>query len=141
MMFASFHSNGTTPSFNDKLNTLASGILICSTVSISNFGGIPSTPGDLLSFIAFIFLATNSGVYVSRKQKVRDKVIPLEDNRGNIISDGLQMAEVLNEHFSSVLTTKDISSIPFPSTKFEGDKSYHLGQLFVTPEIIAKTIK
>ena len=62
MMFASFHSNGTTPSFNDKLNTLASGILICSTVSISNFGGIPSTPGDLLSFIAFIFLATNSGV-------------------------------------------------------------------------------
>ena len=61
MMFASFHSNGTTPSFNDKLNTLASGILICSTVSISNFGGIPSTPGDLLSFIAFIFLATNSG--------------------------------------------------------------------------------
>ena len=62
MMFASFHSNGTTPSFNDKLNTLASGILICSTVSISNFGGIPSTPGDLFSFIAFIFLATNSGV-------------------------------------------------------------------------------
>ena len=61
-MFASFHSNGTTPSFNDKLNTLASGILICSTVSISNFGGIPSTPGDLLSFIAFIFLATNSAV-------------------------------------------------------------------------------
>ena len=62
MMFASFHSNGTTPSFNDKLNTLASGILICSTVSISNFGGIPSTPGYLLSFIAFIFLATISGV-------------------------------------------------------------------------------
>ena len=26
-------------------------------------------------------------------------------------------------------------------TKFEGDKSEHLGQLFVTPEIIAKTIK
>ena len=56
MMFASFHSTGTTPSFNDKLNTLASGILIYSTVSISSFGGIPSTPGDLLSFIAFILL-------------------------------------------------------------------------------------
>ena len=27
-MFASFHSTGTTPCFNDKLNTLASGILI-----------------------------------------------------------------------------------------------------------------
>ena len=32
MMFASFNSKGTTPSFNDTLNTLASGIMICSTV-------------------------------------------------------------------------------------------------------------
>ena len=62
MMFDPFHSKGTIPSFNDKLNTLVSGILICSTVSISSFGGIPSTPGDLLSFVAFIFLATFSGV-------------------------------------------------------------------------------
>ena len=65
MMFASFHSNGTTPSFNYKLNTLASGILICSTVSISNFEGIPSIPGDLLSFIVFTFLATISGVTIN----------------------------------------------------------------------------
>ena len=36
MMFASFYSKGTTPSFNDKLNTLTSGTLICSTVSISS---------------------------------------------------------------------------------------------------------
>ena len=55
-MFASFHSKRTSRSFNDKLNTLASGMLICSTVSICSFGGIPSIPGDLL-FIAFIFLA------------------------------------------------------------------------------------
>ena len=65
MMFAFFHSKGTTPSFYDKLNTLASGVLICSTVSISRFGRIPSTPGDLLSFIAFIYLATISGVTIS----------------------------------------------------------------------------
>ena len=58
MMFASFHSKGTTPSFSDKLKTLTNGILICSIVSICSFGGIPSTHGDLLSFIAFIFLAT-----------------------------------------------------------------------------------
>ena len=54
MMFAFVHSKGTTPYFNDKLNTLASGIVICSTVSVSSFGGIPSTPDDLLSFTAFI---------------------------------------------------------------------------------------
>ena len=52
-----------------------------------------------------------------------------------IISDGFQMAEVLNEYFSSVFTTEDISSLPVPVTKFEGDKSAHLGQLFVPPEM------
>ena len=38
--------------------------------------------------------------YVRSKQKVRDKVRPLENNSENIISDGFQMAEVLNEYFS-----------------------------------------
>ena len=49
------------------------------------------------------------------------------------------MAEVLNEYFSSVFTS-DISSLPVLLTKFEGNKSEHLGQLFVTPEIIVKKI-
>ena len=50
------------------------------------------------------------------------------------------MPEVLNEHLSSVFfITEDIKS--FPVTKFEGDKSEPLGQLFVTPEIIAKKIQ
>ena len=56
----------------------------------------------------------NFYAYVRSKQKVRDKVGPLENNRGNIISDGFQMAEVLNEYFSSRFTTEDISSpVPF----------------------------
>ena len=50
------------------------------------------------------------------------------------------MAEVLNEYFSSVFTTEDISSLPVPFTKFECNKSEHLGQ-FVTPEMIAQKIK
>ena len=78
--------------------------------------------------------------YVRSKQKVRDKVGPLENNSENIISDGFQMTEVLNEYYSSVFTTEDISSLPVPLTKFEGNKSEHLGQLFVTPEMIAKKI-
>ena len=64
MMFASFHSKETTRSVNDKLNTLASGTLICSIVSISSYGGIPSTPGDL-SFIAFIILVPILGVQLT----------------------------------------------------------------------------
>ena len=51
------------------------------------------------------------------------------------------MTEVLNEYFSSVFTTGDISSLPVPFTKFYGNTSEHLVQLFVTPEMIAKKIK
>ena len=79
--------------------------------------------------------------YVRSKHKVRDKVGPLENNSRNIISDGFQMAEVLNEYFSSVFTTEDISSRPVPFTKFGSSNSEHLGQLFVTPEMIAKKTK
>ena len=61
-MFAFFHSDGTIHSSSDNLNTFASGVLICSTISLSSFGGIPSTPGDLLSFIFLIFFAIISGV-------------------------------------------------------------------------------
>ena len=79
--------------------------------------------------------------YVRSKQNVRDKIGPLENNRGNIISEGFQMAEVLNEYFSAVFTTEDISSLPVPFTKFEGNKSEYLGKLFVTPVMIANKIK
>ena len=51
------------------------------------------------------------------------------------------MVEVLNEYFSSVFTTDDISSLPVSITKSEGDKSDNLRQLFVTPETILKKIK
>ena len=61
-MFASFHSEGTIPSSSNKLNNFASGVLICSTISFSSFGGIPSTPDYLLSFIYLILFAINSGV-------------------------------------------------------------------------------
>ena len=60
-MFASFHYKGTIPSCSDMLNMCASGVLICSTVSFSILGDIPSTPGDLFSFILLILLATPSG--------------------------------------------------------------------------------
>ena len=48
--------------------------------------------------------------YVRSKQNVRDKIEPLENNRGNIISEGFQMAEVLNEYFSSVYLPQKISA-------------------------------
>ena len=50
------------------------------------------------------------------------------------------MAEELNMHFSSVFTREDTSSLPVPETKFEGSEGESLGQLVVTPEVVAKKI-
>ena len=79
--------------------------------------------------------------YVRSKQNVQDKVGPLEDSAGNIISQGFLMAEDLNGYFSSVFTKEDISSLPVADAKFQGAKSDYLGPLVVTPELVAKKIK
>ena len=78
--------------------------------------------------------------YVRSKQNVRDKVGPLEDNAGNIITQGFLMAEELNMHFSSVFTREDTSSLPVPDTKFNGSEGERLEQLVVTPEVVASKI-
>ena len=79
--------------------------------------------------------------YVRNKQNVQEKVGPLEDSAGNIISQGFLMAEDLNGYFSSVFTKEDISSLPVADAKFQGAKSDYLGPLVVTPELVAKKIK
>ena len=78
--------------------------------------------------------------YVRSKQNVRDKGGPLKDNAGNIITQGFLMAEELNMHFSSVFTRENTSSLPVPETKFNGSDGERLGQLFVTPEVVASKI-
>ena len=50
------------------------------------------------------------------------------------------MAEELNMHFSSVFTREDTSSFSAPETKFEGSEGERLGQLVITPEVVAYTI-
>ena len=79
--------------------------------------------------------------YVRSKQKVQDKVGPLEGSDGNIITEGFLMAENLNEYFSSVFTREDISILPVLDTKFEGREFDYLGQLIVTPTMVAMKIR
>ena len=52
----------------------------------------------------------------------------------------LLMAENLNGYFSSVFR-EDISSLTVADAKFQEAKSDCLGQLVVTPEMVAKKIK
>ena len=66
----------------------------------------------------------------------------MEDNAGIIITQGVLMADELNMHFSSVFTREDTSSLPvgLPETKFEGSERERLGQLIVTPDVVANKI-
>ena len=85
--------------------------------------------------------STSLYAYVRSKQKVQDKVGPLEGSDENIITEGFLMAENLNEYFSSVFTREDISILPVLETKFEGREFYYLGQLIVTPTMVAMKIR
>ena len=40
-----------------------------------------------------------------------------------------------------MFTREDISSLPVPDAKFQEAKSHYLGQLIVTPEMVAMKIK
>ena len=74
---------------------------------------------------------------VNRKFRIRS----LEGSDGNIITEGFLMAENLNEYFSSVFTREDISILPVLETKFEGREFDYLGQLIVTPTMVAMKIR
>ena len=43
-------------------------------------------------------------------------------------------------HFSSVFTREDTCSLPVPETTFNGSEGGRLGQLVVTPEVVASKI-
>ena len=77
---------------------------------------------NITSIYEFLCVCIWRAIYVRSKQNVRDKVGPLEDNAGNIITQGFLMAEELNMHFSSVFTREDTSSLPVPETKFKGSE-------------------
>ena len=78
--------------------------------------------------------------YVRCKQNVRDNVGPMEDNDGNIITQGVLMAEELNMHFSSMFMREDTRSLRVPETKSSGTEGERLHQLIVTPEVVASNI-
>ena len=50
------------------------------------------------------------------------------------------MAEELNMNFSSVFTREDTNSLPIPETKFNGTEGERLGQLVITPQVLANKI-
>ena len=124
--------------------------LACQTIVRSRIMSARTKPsGEFVILPAFFFMYAfrilvlirvlyvfNVLAPVRSKQNVRDKVGPLEDSAGDIITEGILMAEEINMHFSSVFTREDTSSLPVPETKFNGSEEEKLGQLIVTPEFM-----
>ena len=102
-MFASFHSKSTIPSCSDMLNTCASGVLICSTVSFSMLGDIASTPGDLFSFILLILLATNYVVTTNRPNLSSSGPFSFVSGTGNELVSSLVNTELKCKFNSSAI--------------------------------------
>ena len=60
-------------------------------------------------------------VYVRNKQKIQDKVGPLEGSNGNIITQGFLTAENLNEYFSSFLPGKILVHYQYERLSSKGE--------------------
>ena len=51
------------------------------------------------------------------------------------------MSKILNDYFSSVFTSEDIGILLVLETKFKGREFDYLGQLIVTPTMVAMKIR
>ena len=64
----------------------------------------------------------------------------INENATQLPASGYQGQYKLNMHFSSMFTRENTSSLPVPETKFKGSEVERLGQLVVTPEVVATKI-
>jgi hypothetical protein len=80
--------------------------------------------------------------YVRSKQRTVEKVGPIKDSIGNIITNDRDAACLLNDYFSSVFTMEDIHNIPEPIRIFKGDINTE-GLLcgIITPELVEKKLE
>ena len=59
-----------------------------------------------------------------------------------LISDDLQMSEILNSYFGSVFTKENlIDKLPEVEQVFKGDLSSHLTDIIITLEIVVEKLK
>src|SRR6266496_2658448 len=80
--------------------------------------------------------------YVRSKQRTVEKVGPLKDSMGNLITKNKDAAYLLNNYFSSVFTLENIQIIPEPIRIFKGDfVTEGLYLTHITPELVEKKLE
>ena len=61
--------------------------------------------------------------YIGSKQKTREKIGPLVNENGDLVTDNKESADLLNKYFSSVFTNENDTVIPQPKNLFARDIS------------------
>ena len=74
--------------------------------------------------------------YIRSKTKTKDKVGPLKDKNGILVSDSSGMCKVLNEFFSSVFTIEKMENIPKARTVFKEDRDKMLHDVDITEDLL-----
>ena len=76
------------------------------------------------------------------KSKAMTSVGPLKNEDGVLVSDNLEMSEILNSYFGSVITKENLSDkLPEVEQVFKGDLSSNLTDIIITPEMLAEKLK
>ena len=77
--------------------------------------------------------------YVNNSTKVKSKVGPLKDVKGNLLIDDNEILQELNNTFSSSFTVEDTSHLPDPTNIFSGN--FCLSSVHITDEMVLKKLK
>src|SRR6267154_3274211 len=79
--------------------------------------------------------------YTRSKSKTKEKVGPLKDESGSVISDSNGMWKVLNNYFSSIFTSEHIEKIPEVKPVFKEDQGEKLQDIEITQSLIYDKLK
>ena len=78
--------------------------------------------------------------YMRSKQKRKDKVGPLKNDLGKIITEEEEAAEMLNSYFGSVLTQENTQDIPEAKKLFKGTEDQKLADVYITEEMVVEML-
>ena len=73
--------------------------------------------------------------YVRSKSRTKDIIGPLKDDIGNIVTNDGQMADILNNFFSSVFT-KENEDMPEVTMRFNGGDERSLRDIIIAPDMV-----
>lgn len=79
--------------------------------------------------------------YIRSKSKTKDKVGPLKDENGKLISDSNIMSKMLNDYFSSIFTKENMDMIPEARSNFKEDRDAKLQDIDITQDMIYQKLK